>query len=703
MEEKSEDNENKSRGRIKDLINYFDSYNQKSNLIKKTETLKNINKKQKKFKNMSPVSRKIIINEEGHSNEKKRNDNNENVDTNYNHYKKIIKQQLSDIKTSTISFIDNIKAKMSQNYIYFSENIYKWLKKKDKKLSKIITGSENNDFFINYFNQNIYNKIKKLFDIHDYIFNSIKDQFTLLNLFLVEDQLIRVKCPLEEFILKNSNFILSSWLLSNVNMQEFNLSRFLENKDLSSLYENYFSTKKEYILFKSINLKNDKKDNYTNPQNISKDIFCKINKLKMNSISNLNLNKMYEKILVEKVSNINENDNKIKSISLLNLDFYSSSVEALSKLSFPILERFNVNKCIVPINCQFIFQNVISKTSNLKKIRIEFSRLTDKSLNELISYISQNNSMLDSIQCLSFKGNNLNLINFEKLVNNNLIFKNLEELDLSDNNIYKFSTKNFRIFPKLLVFDLSNNNINNNILFEGIRKSKSKNIVSFIAFMCKNIFLYNVKENNKSYIKYLNDNLINFNHKIKHINLGLLYNKDIKEEINNLIFSPVIKISLIKLDLSYCGLNDIALNNFFINNFDLMNLTNLNLSNNYITINFFKLCSYANNSEEYENKLIEKIKAIDLSYNKVECNSSKDIQKLYSFIFKHVYLRKIKFHYNEILNIFKNQENNNEYKDEINKIVKLCNNRGIKFYIQKELSSSIDNNIYKNIFNYKNI
>ena len=698
MEEKSEDNSNKSSSRIKELINYFDFNNQNSNSIRKTETVKNNDRNQKNFKNMSPVNRKIINKEEGNFNENK-----ENINTNYNYYKKIIKQKLSEIKASAISFIDNIKTKMSQNYIYFSEIIYKWLKKKNKKLSKIISSSENNDFYRNYFNENIYNKIQKLFDIHEYIFNSIKDQFTLLNLFLLEDQLIRVKCPLEEFILKNSNFILNSCLLFNINTEEFNLSRFLENQDLSTLYEIYFSKKKEGILFKSINLKNENKKNYTSSQNISKDIFCKISKLKMNSISNTNLNKIYEKILQEKDSNINENCNKIKSISLLNLDLYLSSVETLNKLSFPQLETFKVNKCTVPINCQFIFQNIISKTSNLKKLRIEFSRLTDKSLNELISNISQKNSMLESIQCLSFKGNNLNSINFENLVNNNLIFKNLEELDLSDNNIYKFSTKNFRIFPKLFVFDLSNNNINNNILFEGIRKSKSKNIVSFIAFMCKNIFLYNVKENNKNYIKYLNENLRNFNYKIKQINLGLLYNKDIKEEINKLIFSPVIKLSLIKLDLSYCGLNDIAINNFFSNNFDLMNLTNLNLSNNFITINFFKLCSSVNNSQEYENKLIEKVKAIDLSYNKIECNSAKDMQKLYNFLFLHNYLRKIKFHYNELLNIFKNQENDNEYKEEINKIVNLCNNKVIKFIVQTELSSSIDNNIYKNIFTFKNI
>ena len=163
MEEKSEDNSNKSSSRIKELINYFDFNNQNSNSIRKTETVKNNDKNQKNFKNMSPVNRKIINKEEGNFNENK-----ENINTNYNYYKKIIKQKLSEIKASAISFIDSIKTKMSQNYIYFSEIIYKWLKKKNKKLSKIISSSENNDFYRNYFNENIYNKIQKLFDIHEY-------------------------------------------------------------------------------------------------------------------------------------------------------------------------------------------------------------------------------------------------------------------------------------------------------------------------------------------------------------------------------------------------------------------------------------------------------------------------------------------------------------------------------------------------------
>ena len=133
MEEKSEDNPQKASTRIKELINYFDFNNQNSNSIKKTETVKNSGQKAKKFKNMSPINRKKN-NKEGRN----FNENKESINTNYIYYKKIIKQKLSETKENTLSFIDNIKKKMNQNYIYFSEIIYKWLKKKDKKLSKIM-------------------------------------------------------------------------------------------------------------------------------------------------------------------------------------------------------------------------------------------------------------------------------------------------------------------------------------------------------------------------------------------------------------------------------------------------------------------------------------------------------------------------------------------------------------------------------------
>ena len=706
MKENIDNNDRNSKNNIKNLMNYF-NYNLKRDPISKIEKINNILLKKNKI-NLSLIYKEYInsLKIDPNINNDKNNENiiiMNDVKTNDNYYHDIINKNLLDIKNNTISFLDNIKNKIGFKYSQFSDFISNWLKKKDKKLTKILSGTVGCHLFFNYINENIFNKIKKIFEIHEIIFESIKDQFNLLNLFLEENNLIKCNCPMESFILKNSNFILNSWFLSKVNMESLCLSKIIENKDFSDLFKNYYSKKKEGILFKSIYLKDDKDKNYSYEPNISKDNFFKISKLKLKSISRDSLNKIYLKISNEKDFNLNENYNKIKSISLSNLDLFSLSVDSLNNLNFPILEKLKVKKCLMHYKCQYIFQSIISKTTNLKLIKIEKIKFTDKSLKDFITYISKNKSYLNTIQTISFKGNNLNSINFDNLVKNKLKFNNLEEFDVSNNNIYNFTTNNFRIFPKLIVLDLSNNNINNNLLFEGIRKSKSKNKINFIALMCKNIFLYNVDDNNRSYIEYLNENLINFNYKIKYINLSLLYNKDNRGELGQLFLSPIIKLSLIKLDLSYCGLNDIVFASFLRNNFDLINLTNLNLSNNFFTIKFFNLClSINNNNIENENILLENIKNIDLSFNNIKYQINNDLVNFNKYLEKHCCLKKLKLQNNEILNIFKKDEEHDKYKNELEEMINLCAKRNIKIFIQSELCNSIEKDIFKNIFIFKN-
>ena len=706
MKENIDNNDNISNNNIKDLMNYF-NYNIKRDSLSTKEKINDINIKKNKI-NLSLIYKEYIKSMDINTNNNNINNNNNNniindmKKINDNYYHEIINTNLNNIKNNTLSFIDNIKNKIRIRYSQFSNFISNWIKKKDKKITKILSGSEDSKLFLNYIDETIFNKIKQIFEIHDIIFNSIKEQFTLLNLFIEDNNLIKFNCPMEEFILKNSNKILNSFFLSKVNMESLNLSKFLNNKDLSDLFNYYYSKKKDGKIFKSIYLKNDNKKNYVYEPNISKDNFKKISKLKLKSMSGDSLNKIYSKINSGNNLSINENDNKIKSISLSNLDIFASSVDDLSKIHFPILEKLKIKKCLLNYNYQYIFQIIISKTTNLRSIKIEYIKLTDKSFNDFINFISKNNSYLDSIQSISFKGNNLYSINFDYLLKSNLKFNNLEEFDISNNNIYNFSSKIFRIFPKLIFIDLSNNNINNNLLFEGIRKSKKKNLINFIAFMCKNIFLYNVDDNNNLYIEYLNENLINFNHKIKCINLSLLYNKDNREELSQLIFSPIIKISLIKLDLSYCGLNDNSFMIFLKNNFDLISLTKLNLSNNFFTIKIFALCLSLNNNNESENIFLENIKVINLSFNNIKYQSNNDLIKLNKFLDKHGFLKKIHLQNNELLNIFKKTENHDKYKKELEEMIHICSTRNIKLIIQTEFFTFIDNEIFKNIFNYKN-
>ena len=702
MKEKSiNNNDNNSGNDIRNLMNYFNS-NIKIEPLSKEENMINSNINKNKI-NLSSIYIEYINNQKDNINESGLNISFDNKNKSKdNIYLELINKKLNVIKNEVIAFLNEIKNKIGESYSNFANNISTWLKKKDKKFTKILSGAENSQVFFNFINENIFKKINKIIEIHDLILKSIKDQFNILNNFLGDNNLIRTNCPIEEFLLKNSELILKSWLLSKINMEELSLTKFLYNKDLSDLFKNYYSKKIDGKLFKSILLKNDNKGNYSYEPIISRYNFVKINKLKIKSMSNDNLNKIYKKIIGKNDINTLENKNKIKSISLSNLDLFNSSSETIIKFNFPYLERLKIKKCLIPYNFQNIFQSYIGKTNNLKSIKIEYIKLNDKSLNDFISYITKNKSIISNIQDISFKGNKLNSINFQNLIKDKIIFNNLEELDLSNNNIYNFFSSTFRIFPKLLVLDLSNNNINNNLLFEGIRKSKNKKLINFISFMSQNIFLYNVNDNNKKYIKYLNENLINFNYKIKYINLSLLYNKENREDIIKLIFSPIIRLSLIRLDLSYCGLNDIFFSGFLKNNFDLISLTHLNLNNNFFTIKFFSLCSSLNNNNENENILLEKIKVIDLSFNNIKYKLNNDLIKLIKFIENHSHLEKIKLNENDLLSIFKKTDNKEGFKNEINKLVNLCGNRNFKFIIQAELLNSIDNEIYRNIFVYKN-
>ena len=684
MKENNNDNDDnnndiKRSSNIKDIINYFNDSDNRNSMPKK-EIINDVNKNKN---NLSKIYQNIINNKEKKQNinEKIEKNNEKNISKNYNennikkineniHYHEIIKNKLINLKQNTILFLDNIKKEVNQKYSFFSDNILNWMKKWDKRLSKILYDKEINDNILEYINKLCFDKIKQLFDMHENIFNCIKDHFTLLNSFLGANDLMEFNCPLEEFILKNSNLIINSFFLSKINMQSLCLSKFLYNKDLAEIFEKYYSKREKDMLFKSIVLKKK--------STISRSNFLNINKLKIKAMSMDELNKLYIKISEGQGKNESVS-NKIKNITISNMKCNSSSIEDLSKMNYPLLEKIKIKNCLIPYESKFV-SAFISQTTNLKTVKLESINLTNKSLYKFILFISKNKSLLDSIQCMSFKDNRLYSINFEYLAKIGVNFTNLELFDLSSNDIYNFASQNFLVLPKLKLLELSNNNFNNNLLFESVRKSKSKNLINFMVFMSQNIFVYNVKDNNEKYIKYINENLVNFNYKIKSINLSLLYNKDNCEELTKLFFSPTINFSLIELNLSYCGLNDTVFYSFLKNNYYLLNLKKVNLSYNLFTIKFFSVCLNINNDAEYI--LLEKIKDIDLSYNNIKYQANNDLSKIYKYIDKHSYLKKIKLQNNELLNIFQNNtDNNKENKNDIEQIINLCIKRNIKFVV----------------------
>jgi hypothetical protein len=240
---------------------------------------------------------------------------------------------------------------------------------------------------------------------------------------------------------------------------------------------------------------------------------------------------------------------------------------------------------------------------------------------------------------------------------------------------------------------LTDNNISNRILFDFLKEGKK--ILKFISLLSNNIFIHNNNSNNTQYIKYISDSLSTFQHKIKKISFCLTFNQNNIYQFTKLKISPAVKISLYKLDLSFCGLNDENLWKFFKNNFGLLNLEVLNLSNNYLTNNFFDLCSGSKGDI-----ILAKIKVIDLSFNDIDMKELKNLKTLEKFIDNHHELKRLKLQYTEFFEGFILLVKLNDFKQEVNPIIKKLISREIKFVLEPNLNN-IDSGLLNNILSYK--
>ena len=285
---------------------------------------------------------------------------------------------------------------------------------------------------------------------------------------------------------------------------------------------------------------------------------------------------------------------------------------------------------------------------------------------------------MDSLQFLSFSGNDITKVDLKNnMIKKQCIFKSLQYVDCSKNDIFDFSNENFQTFPKLKVLDLSDNNMSNHLFFDGVRKLPDN-----IVLLSNNLFLNNNKKNAKDYRKYLNDKLIKFKYKIKKLDISFLYNKKIIDKLNDLKLSPMVKISLIKLNLSYCGLDDTTTTKFLQNNYGLLNLKVLNLSNNFITLEIFNLL--IKNEIPFDN-----LYSLDLSMNSIDSVKLDDYKTIDLFTQINSKLKKIKFQGTKFIQELLLLKLNQELQEEFEEIRRKLSNKGVKFVVENELNQLV--------------
>ena len=686
---KSENNERKSSNSLDNKTKKKNpklkptmSLNNLSFLYKSYIQLKNFNQNNdfKRKSTLFPVSQKfnqISINE-------KEEVLNDNLGDNLNLYN-IVKDRISDVKRGSLQYLNEAKNKLELKYNKYINDVNEILLEKEKKISKLLYGNAGGENFIKYVKNNLFEQLDDIIQIHEYIFSSLEDHFNLLLSFLEQSDLINQKKPMEYFIYKNSSDILNSWVLKKFDFNQIDLSKIISNKEYSDLFAGYFSKMKNNE-YSSISLQKYNDNNFPLEIKLMNKNIGQIKKIKFIGLSNEDIININDNISNNKKnSKIIHEAKKVRSLSIINCDFKSNH---RLKISFPVLTSFKLKNSL--ISTSYLFAYIITDSNSLMKLHLEKVGLTDNDLKIFFTLLSKKVSVQNTLKSLSFKGNlltKISLDNFNMNDNEDNVFQHLQYLDFSKNNIYEFSEKIFRLLPELQVFDLTDNNISNRILFEFIHEGRK--IFKFFSLLSNNIFIHNNQTNNYQYIKYVNNNLSTFQHEIKKISFCLLFNQYNMPYFTNLKISPAVKITLLKLDLSFCGINDENLWKFFKNNFGLLNLKILNLSNNCLTDKFFRLCN-----EDKGDRIFEKIKVLDLSFNDINMKEIEHLKSLENFVDNHHELKKIKIQNTNFINGWITMMKTLDFQEDFNIIIPKFMSRKLKFVVETELN---DINITENV------
>ena len=587
----------------------------------------------------------------------------------------IINAQINEIKEKTMSYFEKTMKELDKRYNDYINKMAKYINENEKKILKVFQNDiKNDDNLLEFADNNIFKQVDNVLEVHENIFNAIEDHIGLLKAFLGQTNLISQKNPLEHFINNNSYDILKSWFLNKINFQKLNFSKVIVNKDLSELCTRYLCKKKENN-FSFITIKKDNKGNISLESEFVKEHLNNLEKLKFLSLNNEEINSLFinqKKEENEGKDNKEENipsADKLTSLSIIDSDFSSSN---LTKVFIPELKKLKIKKTPLIIYDKNFFESILGNALFLQKLYLQKCYLDDQSLSKIFEFLSEKQQMIESLQKISLSGNEITSFDMKIIIDKNCIFKSLQYLDLSKNNIYEFLTDNYKFLTKINVLDLTDNNISNYLFFKVVKSQKKE---QSITLLCNNIFINNNKSTANKYSQYLSDTLIKFRYKIKKLNLSFLYNKNTINQLVELKISPMVKISLIKLNLSYCGLKNENICGFLKNNFGLLNLEEFNLSNNLITIKIFNMILKIDTS-------FEKLKSLDLSMNKINSLSIDEYSELEKFVNKHSVLKKIKFQESTFCqDLLLLTQLEKERCEEINK--KLIE-REIKFIVEKD-------------------
>ena len=549
--------------------------------------------------------------------------------------------------------------------------------------------------------------IKKIIIMHKQILECIKETISILFNFLDISKFLDNGKPIQEFLEKEFENIIKSWLFLKLDLEKFDFVHALNASDLDNNFKNFIfkicqgknfvmniTLPKKYILEENIN--------YLPP-------------------------KIKENLLAEKIKNKNilrdncNNLTKLKMTNIIDADTYLEDITSFDNMRSLKLKRvsFKNNNENFLKNCQKLEKLYISGSKNLElkmlqnlsmnitKLSLSNNGFINSEFNNIVNnYLKKSNSIRHNLEYLSFANNNLSYIDFTQMITSQKTsFIALKALNFGKNKIYKFNIP-FEYFSELQCI---------NCCYNSFSRNNFTSNEKIIVLQGGNPYLTNFIHASKYYTD-LEKKLNTYHINLVYLNLSFIPSVLSNEYLSNLKINDTILLGLKKIDLSYNNITNIVFFNFIENNKGIFNIKYLNLSGNKLDDLFFEI--YLNLKLNNKFTKLSKINLnenlfgddnIEVTYNpeegKIISNQINKIRLFYRFIYENKVLTDVSIIRNKIFNEFKildfYKNSENHFKKDIKgNIIINCLNSFL-YKIKTELLIKDDGQNYRNSFNLK--
>ena len=550
-------------------------------------------------------------------------------------------------------------------------------------------------------------RIKKIISMHKQIFECIKETISILFNFLDISKSLDKEKPIQEFLGKEFESIIKSWLFLKLDIEKFDFAQALNNSDLDNNFKNFIfkvCQGKNFVM----NITSPKQ--YLFEENLNNLSSKEKEKLLATKIKNKNILRDNCNNLVKlKITNVNDADTYIEDISSFdNMKSLKFKRVSFKNRSDKFLKNCpKLEKLFICGSRNFELKMLQNLSKHLTKLSLANNGLVNFEFNNIINnYLKKSNAIRNNLEYLSFANNNLTYIDFNQMITSQkTAFFALKNLNFKKNQIYKFN------IPYEYFSDLKSINC----CFNSFTRDNFTSNPNILVLQGGNTFLTNINLAKKYYTdlgKKLNTYQINLNY----LNLSYLPSILSHDYLSDLKINDTILLGLKKIDLSYNNITNIVFFNFIENNKGILNLKSLNLNGNKLDDLFFEI--YLN--LKLNNKFTKLTRLhlddnlfgddnVEVTYNpeegKIINNKINKIRLLYRFIYENKVLTELTIIKNNIFNDFKilnfdKNSQNQVRKDEKGNIIINCLNSFL-WKIKKELLIKSDEQNYRSSFNLK--